>query len=394
MPAAALPILVNIFVAGMFVASFLTIAQLNPGFGHIRWFALSYAIGMLTPLSEFVLPLSPSPTPFMITSFAGLFGGIVLMAPAISRLHGRRPAWWIGGVIFISGLCLRGLVWGGERNEFWYELTYQIPFACASWFCAATSYLHGRKTPLDRAATALFTVIGAHFLLKPFAAVRFGSGATASDYVGTTYATVSQASSGILLIAAGLLVLIDALQTVVLRDRREAISDPLTGLPNRRGLHASFEDMARRHRSIPAAIAIIDIDHFKRINDTWGHQKGDDVIRAVALCLEENCPALSTVARIGGEEFVLLFPWEGPALAQLACENIRMAVAQLEFKRVETVTVSIGLTPVAAHEDLSSAMKRADGGLYKAKQSGRNTSVLEPNETVDIPSDRDLQVAK
>ncbi len=73
MPAATLPILVNVFVAGMFVASFLTIAQLNPGFGHIRWFAASYAVGMLTPLAEFLLPIAPSPVPFMIMSYAGVF---------------------------------------------------------------------------------------------------------------------------------------------------------------------------------------------------------------------------------------------------------------------------------------------------------------------------------
>jgi diguanylate cyclase (GGDEF)-like protein len=378
MPAATLPILVNIFVAGMFVASFLTIAQLNPGFGHIRLIAVSYAAGLLTPIAEFILPLSPWPVPFMIVSYGGVLVGLVLMGPALSLLYGQRPAWLVAAAIAIGGLVLRGLIWGGQRNEFWYELAYQVPMAMAALFCSATIVAHGRKSGLDRIAAGLFAVIGAHFLMKPFAAVYFGSGATASDYVNSTYALISQASSGVLLIAAGLLVLINALQMVVLRDRSDAISDPLTGLPNRRALHTAFERMARGPGDVPAAIAILDIDHFKRVNDKWGHGNGDQVIGAVAQCLEENRPANAIVARVGGEEFVLLMPWQEEALARLACERLRLAVEQLTFTRVDKVTVSAGVTPVLRNEEMSIALGRADRGLYKAKEMGRNRCVFEP----------------
>jgi diguanylate cyclase (GGDEF)-like protein len=384
----------NIFIAGMFVASFLTIAHLNPGFGHVRWFALSYGVGILTPLAEFILPLSPVPTPFMILSYAGVLSGIVLLAPAISLLHGKQPAWRIGSLIILIGLFTRGLIWGGQRNEFWYELTYQIPFSCAALFCAVITHMHGRKMALDRALTGLFVAISVHFVLKPFAAVYFGSGATASDYIKSNYATISQASSGLLLIAAGLLLLIKTLQVVVLKDRIDAISDPLTGLANRRGLHAAFERIAQGKQKIAAAVAVFDIDHFKRINDTWGHDKGDDVICAVAKCIEATSPVNSTVARLGGEEFVLLFPWQNGDLANLTCENIRMAVAQISFRPLEAVTVSVGLTSVAPHEDLSAVLKRADMGLYKAKAGGRNRSIFEPPKKPQTQGNVNLRVVK
>lgn len=178
MPAATLPILVNILVAGMFVAGFLTIAHLNPGFRHIRWIAASYALGMLTPLAEFLLPLFSWPAPFMVASYAGLFIGMVVMSPALSLLYGKRPMWSLAVAFAVAGLVARGLVWEGQRNDFFFELAYQIPFAAAASLCSATIAVHGRGTGLDRAAMALFAVIGAHFLLKPFAAVYLGSGAT------------------------------------------------------------------------------------------------------------------------------------------------------------------------------------------------------------------------
>ena len=378
MPAATLPILVNILFAGMFVASFLTIARLNPGFRHIRWIAASYGMGMVTPLAEFLLPLFSWPAPFMIASYAGLFIGMLIMSPALSLLYGKRPMWSLAVAFAVAGLVARGLVWGGQRSEFFYELAFQTPYAAAAFLCAATIAVHGRGTGLDRAAIALFAVIGVHFLLKPFAAVYLGSGATPSDYVNTTYSLISQASSGVLLVAAGLVVLINALHMVVLADRGAAMSDPLTGLPNRRALNEAFERMAARRGETVAAVAVLDLDHFKRINDVWGHGEGDKVLCAVARCLEENRPCDAMIARLGGEEFVLLMPWGNEGLVRLACETLRMAVAQLSFRDVGGVTVSIGATSIAAREDLSAALDRADRGLYRAKAAGRDRCVVEP----------------
>ncbi|WP_377290228.1 GGDEF domain-containing protein [Rhizobium sp. SG2393] len=378
MPAATLPIVINILVAGMFVASFLTIAHLNPEFPRIRWFALSYAAGMLTPVAEFLLPLMPVQAPFLVMSYAGLFIGIVLMSPALSMLYERQPAWRVVGAIIVAGIAVRIAIWNGPRGVFWYEMAYQIPFAVASFLCVVTFVKHGRNTGFDRAAKMLFFIIGLHFLLKPYFAVTMGPGMTAADYIRTHYALISQATSGILLIAAGLLVLMNALHVVVLRDRQRATTDPLTGLANRRALHAAFERLMRKDGGANLYVALFDIDRFKAINDSWGHDEGDKVICGFADCLRQTAPANGLVARIGGEEFVLLMTAPDVETAQALCEAARMSVSRISFGLAGTVTASAGFTGALAGEDLGAALARADLALYRAKENGRNRGLYEP----------------
>lgn len=159
---------------------------------------------------------------------------------------------------------------------------------------------------------------------------------------------------------------------------RQALTDPLTGAPNRR----AFEDeamraMARARRTGgPLAVGIGDIDHFKRVNDQHGHPAGDEVLRSLAKTIREAARNTDIVARIGGEEFGLLFP--GAALEQAAqvAERIRLAV---EAHPVVTpdgaalrITLSIGLADLRPDGHLDDAMAAADGALYAAKEQGRN----------------------
>ena len=377
MPAATFPILVNICVSGMFVGGFLTIAQLNPGFRHLRWIALTFAVGMITPIADFLLPFSAWPLPFIIASDAGLFLGLVLMVPALAMLYRRPAPWGLAGALVLLGLVMRLMTWGGSRGTFGYEISYQTPFAAVALCCAVIVFRHGNRTVLDYVAGGLFATVSAHFLIKPFVAVHLGSGATASEYADTTYAMISQVSSGILLVAAGLVVMINALQMVIQRDRAAALSDHLTGLPNRRALEQAFESLSPPGAGHSPAIAVIDLDHFKMINDRWGHDAGDDVLRAVANCMHEHRPSGATIFRHGGEEFVLLIPRSDAGLVRLACEKLRLAVGQLSFPTGSRVTVSIGATTVSDQEDLSAALRRADHGLYAAKAAGRDRCVFE-----------------
>ncbi len=393
MSAATLPLLINILVAGMFVASFWTVARINPELGHVRWIAFSYLIGMITPVAELVLPLAPTPIPFMLMSYAGLLTGMVIMAPALALLYGQRANWMTAAVIVVAGLIVRGLIWNGPRNTLWYELAYQLPFAIAAMYSAFVVFRYGAKSGLHRTLAVLFLAIAVHFLLKPLAATTFGSGSTASDYSKSVYATISQASSGVLLIAAGLLVLIITLQMAVAKSQMDATTDPLSGLPNRRALHAAFSRIAIGREKLVAAIAIFDIDNFKRINDTLGHDKGDRVIVAVARCLEENRPANGMIARVGGEEFVLLIPWQNEASALQECDRLRLLVTRLPFQKLDQVTVSAGVTAVIAHEDLSSSLSRADRGLYRAKAAGKNQCVFKQVDQSQVATEPVLRRA-
>jgi diguanylate cyclase len=154
----------------------------------------------------------------------------------------------------------------------------------------------------------------------------------------------------------------------------EARSDPLTGLPNRRAFEEKLAEFERGNAKL--SLAICDIDHFKRVNDTYGHAVGDRVIKAVAQTLKENC-AGNMVARIGGEEFVVLFPGLEPEAAGEILDCARDILGARSFKLRETdqplgqVTFSGGVAR-ARHADGTPALQRADALLYAAKNGGRN----------------------
>jgi diguanylate cyclase len=118
----------------------------------------------------------------------------------------------------------------------------------------------------------------------------------------------------------------------------------------------------------------MDIDHFKKVNDTYGHETGDEVLRQLARTLEATLRETDFVARFGGEEFLIILPDTSPDGALIIAEKIRSAVSEQAFPVVKKVTVSIGMT-MALGEDKNEeeAVHRADTALYQAKESGRNT---------------------
>ncbi len=155
------------------------------------------------------------------------------------------------------------------------------------------------------------------------------------------------------------------------------MNDPLTGLFNRRHLEEELRkeiDRADRHGR-PLALAMLDADHFKRINDGHGHQAGDEVLRAIARRCQNRLRSHDLIGRYGGEEFVIVFPETTLAEAAVVAERLRAAVTE---QRIEgggaklSVTVSIGLAELVPGQGLESLFRRADSALYRAKQDGRN----------------------
>ncbi|WP_371322896.1 biofilm regulation diguanylate cyclase SiaD [Dechloromonas sp. ZY10] len=167
-----------------------------------------------------------------------------------------------------------------------------------------------------------------------------------------------------------------------LNDRLTNISthDELTGLPNRRFMQEKLQyEISRMERQgTRFSIALADIDHFKRINDSAGHGCGDTVLRALAECLRNNLREYDSCARWGGEEFLLLFPdCELTQAAKLA-ERIRVAVQAFEAEGVPQnirPTISFGVSEYAPGKGLDQALREADLALYQAKADGRNRVV-------------------
>ncbi|MCL6310443.1 diguanylate cyclase [Pseudomonas syringae] len=159
--------------------------------------------------------------------------------------------------------------------------------------------------------------------------------------------------------------------------RQKALIDPLTGLPNRAAWGERLEqEMARwQEEKNSLLVCILDLDHFKRINDGYGHLAGDKVLKIVANVLSKRLRADDFMARFGGEEFVMLLPATPLATGLTLLDELRAAVESCPFhfkgERV-TITVSIGLTAFRPSEKSDTAIKRADQALYKAKENGRN----------------------
>ncbi len=160
----------------------------------------------------------------------------------------------------------------------------------------------------------------------------------------------------------------------------QAITDPLTRTRNRRGITiAVLEAMAHAERyGHPLSVAMVDVDHLKQINDTYGHKAGDRVLEGVAEILVEALRMPDKLGRYGGEEFLLVLPETGLEQTMKITERIRATVSESEFdigeKKIK-LTISIGATPFVKGEDLEQLLSRADSALGDAKDSGRNLVV-------------------
>ncbi|YCH29594.1 sensor domain-containing diguanylate cyclase [Erwinia sp. D4-22] len=153
--------------------------------------------------------------------------------------------------------------------------------------------------------------------------------------------------------------------------KSEVQTDPLTQLLNRRGLQAVLDYLATTRQ--PFAVLALDIDHFKRVNDTWGHDVGDRVIQRVAQQLK-NCARQTDVAcRSGGEEFLIILPGADHDTAMMMAERVRQATQCQTIEPVGEVTLSIGVSCwLAEREAIVHCFRRADEALYSAKRAGRN----------------------
>ena len=178
------------------------------------------------------------------------------------------------------------------------------------------------------------------------------------------------------------------LQQVLAHERSRAGTDDLTGLSNRRHFFEVSQQLfavAQRYQT-PLSVVMVDLDHFKRINDLYGHQAGDVVLAHVARIAREHTRGSDVLGRYGGEELVLTLPNTGAHEARAAAENIRTAVATrpaMAGEQEVSVTISAGVAEIAEDVTLDHLIQRADQALYAAKNAGRNCSrVSSPSRTI------------
>ncbi|VVM79421.1 hypothetical protein PS684_02461 [Pseudomonas fluorescens] len=158
---------------------------------------------------------------------------------------------------------------------------------------------------------------------------------------------------------------------------QSALRDPLTGAGNRIAMEQTLQreiDMSRRHVQ-PLSVLMLDIDHFKRVNDSHGHSAGDDVLKAIAATIKAQLRNVDMVFRYGGEEFLVLLSNTGRDAAAMVGERLRYATQAAEYYadgQLIELTVSLGCSTLLPGESADSLLRRADSALYVAKREGRN----------------------
>lgn len=172
---------------------------------------------------------------------------------------------------------------------------------------------------------------------------------------------------------------IEALRAELSRTKQDAHADPLTGLFNRRIFDSELEQLVQSSQETRAlSLIMLDIDHFKHFNDTYGHLMGDKVLQYVGRLLRDTCEEPVMPVRFGGEEFAILLPGSSLEEGQQLAERLRSKIQAIRIKQkksgevISSITASFGISQLQSGENTTSLLDRADKALYKAKENGRN----------------------
>ncbi|WP_315779444.1 MULTISPECIES: GGDEF domain-containing protein [unclassified Bradyrhizobium] len=337
----------------------------------LRWWGAAYVLGAVAiALWTLIGDLYGEVVSLFLSSIGLIATAMVWNAARV--FHGKRPS--------VPGLVLGAIVWiasGMLLHPSAQSLRLTIGAALVVLYATLTAaelWQERRRTLHKRWPALLVPAMHGFVLMLPILLgnmLRDADGAFAAAWV-TIF------SIELVLYAVGTVFVIFMLvsERIVSAHKRAATTDPLTGLLNRRGFAEScaqlIEREARERR--PVSVLIFDIDHFKSINDRFGHAEGDEVLKLFANVVVNNLRLTDLSGRIGGEEFAALLPCSIEE-AMVAAERVREAFAAsgvvCDDKPVDT-TVSIGVAGGAAGTDLDVLLAAADTALYKAKRTGRN----------------------
>ena len=370
---------INLFVAGLLAAAFLMIALHDAGRISARWMALAYLIGMAYLAIEFVIPVFNDARPVVVIAFAVFLGATIAFNAGLAHKYGIGAPWAPMLAFLLAASVAVYFVQDLPRQSFTRMMAYQLPYAAMQLVGLAIVWSsRQRRGALDYLLMGVLGASSLQFLSKPFIAhVMGGWGANPQSYLESRYALVSQSLGTIFSLALALMILVILVRDVFAEMTSRSETDTLSGLLNRGGFtkHAQLALREAMRRGVPVALVIADIDHFKAINDSFGHASGDRVIEVFAGFLREAAADHHVAGRIGGEEFAILLPGTNLAAARLFAEGARSAFGSLPILGLppnRRCTASFGVAELAAGEKFDNLMRRADSALYQAKNGGRD----------------------
>ncbi len=368
---------INLFVAGLFALAFFLVGLNNRSDRVAYWFAAAYGCVIAYLCCEFIQPIQTYPKPVYMAGFTAFFLTLAAATVGIARRY-RLPVPWLGmGLLLLISLCANWIGYDEGRDSLFRMFAYQTPYALLQALCAWLVLHSRRRQTIDYAILSTLCLSTVQFLSKPLVAVwTGGAGDSPQTYIATTYALYSQSLGAVLQVAMGLLMLTVLVRDMLVEVTARSETDPLSGLYNRRGFEQRVEPglAAMKKGNLPAALVVCDLDHFKSINDSYGHDMGDRVIALFAGILKKVAADRMTVARMGGEEFSVFLPGSNASGARLFAEGVRAAFANSPIAGLpdwKRCTASFGVAEWHSDESVSDLRRRADAALY-AKRSGRD----------------------
>lgn len=377
MGAAAFVLAINLFVAGLFATAFTVVAAYERSAVAARWLAAAYGIGILNAGLEFILPYQIDPRPVGVAIFAAFLFALNFCIVGLARHYNVPPPWRLLFTIAAVSLIVNVVIIGMPRDSFVRAMLYQLPYVVTQAMGIWVILRAPRRQALDTALLVLFVFSALQFLSKPFLAALIGSGGSPQGYLGSSYAAYSQTLGAFVLIANGVLTLLIIVRDVMAEITARSETDTLSGLLNRRG----FEDRADKALALAArkgaagTMVVADLDYFKQINDTFGHEAGDRVIAAFGVALEASAEAGTLIGRLGGEEFAIFLPGAPLMAGEHFAETVRAAFssgALPGLPALQRVTASFGVAAYRPGDSLSGLLRRTDAALYEAKKAGRD----------------------
>jgi diguanylate cyclase (GGDEF)-like protein len=303
-----------------------------------------------------------------------LFIAVGMIWSAARIFHGRPVLW--------GSMCLGAVVWltscfsPAFMESAASRLVVSSLIVTTYTFLTAAELWRERRKSVIRCWPAVFVPMlhGAIFLF-PVVLAGLSIDGIGGRSLGTGWVAVYAIEVVLYVVGAAFIVLVLAKDRTVRQYKLAAATDPLTELLNRRGFFEAAREMmsGRRASKEPVSVLAFDLDHFKKINDTFGHNTGDATLHLFSSVVRKTLRAGDAIGRQGGEEFVALLP-STLSEAGIAAERVRKAfeAASAVPGRHATATVSIGIACGSAHAEIDTLIARADTALYKAKSGGRN----------------------
>ena len=346
------------------------------------------AVGFV--LQCFTLPIGVAATK-LISSCAFLIGALAMAGCVISR-YGRPIPWARFGILSFAGMASFNWFMFVQPDLTARVLAMNFTLGAICLVVAAELRSLPDKGPVERALLALAVVSGVNFIVRPLAlAFLEGSYGGYDTFYRSLYWTTALFSHAVFSLLIALTLLTAEALDIIRTLRSETLTDPLSGLLNRRGFNARANQLLDECEasSLPISLVVADLDRFKALNDQHGHAAGDRVIANFAARLREAAEDQAVAGRLGGEEFAVLLPTVDAASARLFAEGVR---TQLSTSAIDGLPPDIRVTGsfgVASHmkgETLEGLTRRADEALYRAKRAGRDNVHVSQQPLRDVSS--------